>query len=242
MRVEQQGAYASELLHSEKLAHLSSTDHGLATQITLGVLRWRSVLDEDLARASSKKLAQLDLEVLTALRMAVFQMRYLERIPARAAIFESVELVKRARKTSAAAFVNAVLRKVQAGRDQLSIEDAADVDALAVAAAHPVWLVERWTAHYGFERARKICAYDQNIPATAIHLYNEAVQAELLQEGVKLAPGDWERLLTWMDTYAQILGQFDEAQERELKELRKTWDQLMSSGLANHQASKSSTP
>ena len=61
MRVEQQGAYASELLHAEKIAHLSSADHGLATQITLGVLRWRSALDEDLSRASSKKLVRLDL-------------------------------------------------------------------------------------------------------------------------------------------------------------------------------------
>jgi 16S rRNA (cytosine967-C5)-methyltransferase len=113
MRVQQQGAYASELLNSGQFSTLSSADHGLATQLTMGVLRWQSALDTTLASVSSQKLDRLDLEVLTALRLGLFQMRYLERIPARAAIFESVELAKRARKRSAAPFVNALLRKAQ---------------------------------------------------------------------------------------------------------------------------------
>ena len=113
MRVGQQGAYASELLHSAQFRTLSATDHGLATQLTMGVLRWQSALDSTLASVSSQNLNRLDPEVLTALRLGLFQMRYLERIPARAAIFESVELVKRARKSSAAPFVNALLRKAQ---------------------------------------------------------------------------------------------------------------------------------
>ncbi len=98
MRVEEEDAYASEMLHAERYRDLSSADHGLATQITLGVLRWQSAIDEAVTRASSKKIEQLDLEVLTALRMGVFQIQYLERIPTRAPIFGGVELVIRARK------------------------------------------------------------------------------------------------------------------------------------------------
>ena len=77
----------------------------------MGVLRWRSLLDQRIAEHSSQKLARLDREVLTALRLAAYQLLFLDRVPGRAAVHESVELVKRARKRSAVPFVNAVLRK-----------------------------------------------------------------------------------------------------------------------------------
>src|SRR5579863_7643402 len=115
LRVDQQDAYASELLHTPDYAGLSSLDHGLATELVLGVLRWRSLLDDQIAGRSSLKLSKLDPEVLTCLRLAVYQLLYLDRVPQHAAVHESVELVKRARKRSAVPFVNAVLRKF-AGR------------------------------------------------------------------------------------------------------------------------------
>ena len=107
LRVDRDHSYASELLHSDRNARLSPTDHGLATELVMGVLRWRSMLDERQASASSQKLDRLDLEVLTALRLGIYQLLFLSRVPARAAIFEAVELVKTARKRSAAPFVNA---------------------------------------------------------------------------------------------------------------------------------------
>ena len=115
LRVEREESYAAELLHSARLAKLSSRDHGLATELVMGVLRWQSLLDQRLAAASSQKLDRLDGEVLAALRLGVYQLQFLSRVPAHAAIFESVELVKAARKRSAAPFVNAVLRTI-AGR------------------------------------------------------------------------------------------------------------------------------
>src|ERR1700745_3371266 len=93
LRVEREDAYASELLHSSRYAKLSSADHGLCTQAVMGVLRWRSLLDAEIAQFSSQKLGKLDLEVLIALRMAAFQMAFLDRVPARAAVHDSVELV-----------------------------------------------------------------------------------------------------------------------------------------------------
>ena len=115
LRVAREDSYAAELLHSAPLAKLSTRDHGLATELVMGVLRWQSLLDRRLAVASSQKLGRLDGEVLAALRLGVYQLQFLSRVPARAAIFESVELVKAARKRSAASFVNAVLRTI-AGR------------------------------------------------------------------------------------------------------------------------------
>ena len=193
MRVQQHGSYASELLHSAQFSTLSAADHGLATQLTMGVLRWQSSLDAILASVSSQNLNRLDPEVLTTLRLGLFQMRYLERIPARAAIFESVELAKRARKRSAAPFVNALLRKTQ-NLSALSNEgDPHDATTLSVATAHPLWLVERCIKHFGFDRTRAICSFDQTIPTAAIRLYDPDAEAELLQAGIVLHPGAFLR-------------------------------------------------
>ena len=112
VRIEQQDAYASELLHSKQYVNLSPADHGLATELVMGVLRWQSRLDGEIARFSNTAVRKLDIEVLMALRLAAYQLLFLDRIPERAAVHESVELVKRARKGSAAAFANAVLRKL----------------------------------------------------------------------------------------------------------------------------------
>ncbi|MGD0509811.1 MAG: transcription antitermination factor NusB, partial [Terriglobales bacterium] len=201
LRVEREEAYASELLHSARLAKLSSRDHGLVTELVMGVLRWQSVLDQRLGAASSQKIERLDREVLTALRLGVYQLQFLSRVPARAAIFESVELVKAARKRSAASFVNAVLRKIAgAGADDMFAEIGKSPDSITLArnAAHPPWLVTRWTEHYGLEAARQICAHDQTVPGTSIYIHDaqtndDESETELTEAGVQLAPG---RLLT----------------------------------------------
>ena len=191
LRVERESSYASELLHSPKFAALLSRDHGLATELVLGVLRWRSRLDEELAEASSQPLSKIDLEVLIALRLGLYQLRCLNRIPARAALNESAELMKLTRKRSAAAFVNAVLRKLSGNHVRYGpapCSPSFSPESMADAFAHPAWLVDRWVKEYGIATAGEICAYDQSIPATAIRLRTPSVEDELLQEGLIVSP------------------------------------------------------
>ena len=194
LRVERESSYATELLHSKTIASLTKVDHSLATELVMGVLRWRSWLDLQISTRSSQALPKLDLEILTALRLAVYQLHWLSRIPARAAINESVELVKRARKRSAAPFVNAVLRKLNGAIlkvpefDPLQISGGS-VEALATSSAHPPWLVERWTQAYGLEAAMQICRHDQSVPVTAIRLRHREAEERLRGEGIELAPG-----------------------------------------------------
>ena len=186
-RVEREGAYATELLHSRSLETLDERDRGLATELVMGVLRWRSWIDGAIAAASWQKLAKLDVEVLTALRLAVYQVQFLERIPARAAVNESVELVKRARKASASGYVNAVLRKIKKAAAP-SVQPQTP-NELADVHAHPAWLVDRWVREFGFEAAAKICGYDQQVPTTAIRLDDAELVQELSRESVGLAAG-----------------------------------------------------
>jgi 16S rRNA (cytosine967-C5)-methyltransferase len=194
LRVERESSYASELLHSAAYEALSTADHALATELVMGVLRWRSSLDDEIAQTSSQTISRLDLEVLTALRLALYQLRRLDRIPTRAAIHESVELVKRARKHSAAPFVNAVLRKLAATSPVADAsrsfeEETASAESLARAFAHPAWLVERWVREYGLAAAHQICQYDQSVPETTIRLRDAEAETQLRAECIELARG-----------------------------------------------------
>ena len=183
LRIETTDAYASELLHSSGLSKLSASDHGLATELVMGVLRWRRVLDQAIAEHSSQPLTKLDLEVLTALRLGAYQCLFLDRIPARAAINESVELVKRARKSSAAGFANAVLRKLsQASPDLLKFP---------ICSSHSAWLVEHWHKTYGATAAEKICEYDQKPPATDVRVGDSALLTEVRKEAIALEASDF---------------------------------------------------
>jgi 16S rRNA (cytosine967-C5)-methyltransferase len=194
LRVERESSYASELLHARTYERLTAVDHSLTTELVMGVLRWRSLLDSQISQSSAQPLARLDPEVLTALRIAVYQLGWLSRVPARAAISESVELVKRARKRSAAPFVNAVLRKLSARLAQPATapqlaNEYSSPETLAAACAHPLWLVERWTAVYGLASARSICQHNQSIPVTAIRLRRPEAEDQLRVEGIEFAPG-----------------------------------------------------
>jgi 16S rRNA (cytosine967-C5)-methyltransferase len=160
----------------------------------MGVLRWQSLIDIAIAESSSLALGKIDHEVLVALRLAVFQLAWLSRVPTSAAINESVELVKQARKRSASAFANAVLRRISRLRDDLKPTlpiRTRDPRTLAALSAHPLWLVERWVSRYGPDVAGKICNYDQSIPVTNVRLRDASAEDALDSEGVSLAPGEF---------------------------------------------------
>src|SRR4029077_7221640 len=152
-RVEAEGAYASDVLHAELGSRVTPENAALATEITFGVLRWRRLLDFLLDRKLKKPVAQLDLPVAIALRMGLYQLCFLGKVPARAAVNESVELVKHARKSSAASLVNAVLRKIASGSttpvDPHLPPGVSLAERLAILHSHPTWMVERWLARFG---------------------------------------------------------------------------------------------
>jgi 16S rRNA (cytosine967-C5)-methyltransferase len=139
------GGYATDLLRRESG---DARDLALAESIVLGCLRYQSQLDYLIEYFSGRKQPKLDDVVRIALRMGIFQLRYLDRIPPHAAVTESVELVKQAHKRSAAGFVNAVLRKVN--RRPVAWPDKAT--ELSV----PAWMLERWQRQYGDQAAAAI--------------------------------------------------------------------------------------
>jgi 16S rRNA (cytosine967-C5)-methyltransferase len=139
------GGYASDLLASRS-AELDARDAALASEIVFGCLRYQSHLDHLIDRLATSD--QLDREVRIALRMGIYQLRYLDRVPAHAAVGESVDLVKRSRKRSAAGLVNAVLRKVD--RQPMAWPDRARE------LSSPAWLLDKWERQYGEEAVETI--------------------------------------------------------------------------------------
>jgi len=204
-RVEAEGAYASDVLHAELGSRVSSENAALATEITFGVLRWRRLLDFLLDRQLKKSVAQLDLPVALALRMGLYQLRFLERVPARAAVNESVELVKRARKFSAASLVNAVLRRASAespegpkAADANRIEglfsaDSPLADRLGILHSHPTWLVERWLKNFGVPKTASLLEANNRTPNLSCALHDPAQRDEVLaalkRAGLRIEPG-----------------------------------------------------
>jgi 16S rRNA (cytosine967-C5)-methyltransferase len=191
LRVEQQQAFASELLHSDRVDKLSQPNRALCTELVMGTLRWRSRLDFGIGEVSSQPLKKLDPEVLTALRLGAYQLAFL-RLPARAAVNESVDLVKRARRRYSVPFANAVLRKLAAKPELMEPvlpPGPKTVPDIAALHAHPLWLVERWAAAYGLQTAEQICSFDQQVPETALRLREASAEKELLGEGIELKPG-----------------------------------------------------
>jgi 16S rRNA (cytosine967-C5)-methyltransferase len=128
-------------------------DRALAGEIATGTIRWQGAIDHIIAAFSGRPLARLDREILAILRIGVFQLLHLDRVPAAAVVDDAVELARRAGKRSASGFVNALLRRVSRERGHLPLPDAPPIDVLTIALSHPRWLAARWLERYGFEQA-----------------------------------------------------------------------------------------
>ncbi len=158
-RIETRDAFADLALEAEiDRAGLSPRDAALATEIVLGVLRWRRLLDALLVPHSRTRLERLDPRVLAILRMTVYQIAFLDRIPAWAAVSDAVTLAKARARPGVPEFVNAVLRAFARRRptERRAALPPDPLDALAVGCSFPTWLAVRWVARFGREEAEQL--------------------------------------------------------------------------------------
>jgi 16S rRNA (cytosine967-C5)-methyltransferase len=170
LREVEAGAFSSILLAAYE-PQLKPVDRALCHELVLGVLRWQLWLDKLIEHYAKRALESLDLPVRLALRIGLYQLRFLTRVPASAAVNESVNLVRSARVSSAAAFVNAVLRR---GIREAEYDPAAAViepaEKLAVETSHPLWLIERWANQFGFEETEAFARANNSVPPVAFRL------------------------------------------------------------------------
>jgi 16S rRNA (cytosine967-C5)-methyltransferase len=185
--------------HRGRLA--DERDRALAGEIATGTLRWQGAYDHVIAAFANRPLEKLDSEVLDVLRLTMFQLLQLERIPASAAVKDAVDLTGRAGKRSASGMVNAILRRVSRERDHLPLparpddhhDRAAAVAYLSATLSHPEWLAARWFDRYGFANAEAWARFN-NSPAPLTLRVNtsrttrEDLANQLVDAGIQTEP------------------------------------------------------
>jgi 16S rRNA (cytosine967-C5)-methyltransferase len=195
------GAFSSVLLAAEE-PRLQPADRALTHELVLGVLRWQLYLDKIVEHFSKRRIESLDPAVRIALRLGLYQLRYLTRIPASAAVNDSVSLVRLARLSSATGFVNAVLRRAIREANYEPASEVSDrLERISIAASHPLWLIERWARSFGVNEAEAFARANNMLPPTAFRVVNmRANEARVLQrltaagatvEASQVAAGAW---------------------------------------------------
>lgn len=198
-------AFADALLDGILGRHpeLDSRSRGLLSHLLYGVLRWQNRLDAHLARASNRPLERMHPLLLDVLRLGAYQILFLDRVPDRAAVSESVKLARASGLAHAAGFVNAVLRKVAAqGRDPPLPEDSAG--QLSLLFGCPLWLVEAWSREHGEAGAERLCRAASSLPTLTLRLDvarvgRDDALAGLAAEGLPAGAGRWAPEAVWVE-------------------------------------------
>jgi 16S rRNA (cytosine967-C5)-methyltransferase len=194
-------AQPAALLAREHQALEDPRDRALVTEIVTGTLRWQRALDAAIAVAAARPLDSIEDDVVIILRLSLYQLLHLDRVPASAVVDDAVSLARRARHARAAGFVNAVLRELSRSRDRLGLPPRPGpeatrqqmLDYLGITQSHPDWLVARWLDRYGFDHAAAWTAFNNATPAVTLRanrlvVSRDTLQRELADEGVETQP------------------------------------------------------
>lgn len=191
-QVEQEGAYSNLLLNTAlQKASLAKGDAGLATELVYGTIARLNTLDYFLDRFVKKGTAKLQPWVRALLRLSLYQIMYLDRIPEHAVVSEAVNLAKRRGHQGISGMVNGVLRSALRQKGELVIsDDLPPADRISLQHSHPKWLVERWIEQYGEETAEAICAANNEPPAVSVRVNTTMISRDRMLEEMKSAGFD----------------------------------------------------
>jgi 16S rRNA (cytosine967-C5)-methyltransferase len=198
LKVEEQESYSNLALSAVLSEHtMDPRDKALAAEITYGVISHKLTLDWMISHVAGRPVAQLDALILMILRIGFYQLFFLDRIPAPAAVHSTVELAKRGKKKGLAPFVNGVLRGALRKKDTLPWPDREKGEAayLSLRYSHPDWLVARWLSRYGSEETEALLKAN-NRPApvalrtNTLRVTREALISSLCCAGVDASPSE----------------------------------------------------
>jgi 16S rRNA (cytosine967-C5)-methyltransferase len=169
-RVDQESGYADVLLGG-RLPDFAPADRRLITRMVLGTLAWQGRLDFELAHLTGRKLAGIQPEALAIMRMGLFQLRHLDRIPQHAVVDTAVSIAKRIPKArEASGFINAVMRRATRETAPLPVREKNEKSYLAVAYSHPRWMVERFVDWFGVADAERLMTANNDAAPNVVRL------------------------------------------------------------------------
>lgn len=170
-RLERTDSYLDKLLDIElKSDELNDLDKRFLSELTHGVVRWKTRLDYILEHFCKNRFAMQDPNIRNAMRVALYQILFLTKIPHAAAVNEAVEFVKRIRGQKSANLVNAVLRNIIRNLNKLPTPDSESdpVQYLSIMYAHPSWIVKRWVERYGVYETEQLLSANNERPVIAV--------------------------------------------------------------------------
>jgi 16S rRNA (cytosine967-C5)-methyltransferase len=176
-------------------------DRALTADIMTGTLRWQRSLDHLIEHFAGRRVSKLDADVLLIVRLSLYQLLHLDRVPASAVVDDAVDLTRSAKKVSATGFVNAVLRSTLRNRHRLPLpsrpDEGGDQESaaayLGITHSHPDWLVRRWLFRYGFHNAERWVQFDNDpapltIRANTLRITRDQLAGMLAREGIETEP------------------------------------------------------
>lgn len=219
VRVQSGGAFSDKLAESFIARHgLERRDRALLNELVKGTLRRRGTLDAVLAGLLRVELASLPAWIQNALRLGAYQLLYLDRVPAHAAVSESVALARKYGHPGTAGLVNSVLRRLaerprEEVLSELGMAAAAtdDVAALAAMTSHPQWLLERWLARFPRPEVLALAEADNRtarvgLRANRLRLDGKELVKRLAAAGLAAAPGRWSPSSVYVEGEADLAG------------------------------------
>jgi len=172
-RIERSDAYLDRLLDAElRATGMNELDKSLMNEIVTGVIRWKAKVDWVLTGFFHGNFTKAETNIKNALRVALYQILFLDKVPHSAAVNESVEFIKRLRGQKVGDLVNAVLRNILRNLDNIRYPDPVEhqIQHLAVIQSHPQWLVRRWVQRFGFEETKKLLEANNQRPDLTVRV------------------------------------------------------------------------
>lgn len=201
LEVTKEGSYSHLVLRSvlEKYQYLDKKDRSFITRVSEGTIQSMIELDYIINQFSNIKVNKMKPVIRNILRMSVYQLKYMDSVPASAACNEAVKLARKRGFSSLSGFVNGVLRNISRNLDQIAFPDekTQPVESLSVRYSMPEWIVKQWITAYGQEQTKNmLAAFLTEAPITIrtnlLKITPDALAAKLEEEGVTVRKLDQE--------------------------------------------------
>ena len=167
----------------ERHEGLKEVDYAFIMEVVYGTLRWRGRIDWIIGQISRVRPERLERFIRNLLRLGLYQILFMDKVPVSAAVNESVEMAKASGREEAAGLINAVLRRISDGRVDMEVPHSKDPSSISVRHSHPLWLVERWEQELGMDETIKLCKANNRIPPLSLRTNTlKTTRAKLLAE------------------------------------------------------------
>lgn len=197
--VHEKGAYANvALAQTLRRAELNDIDRRFVTELVYGAVKAGDTLDWMLRRYVNRPLRKIPPMVCNILRLGIYQIFFMDKVPVSAACNESVNLTKKYGHAGTVKFVNAVLRTAarEPGKAAFPTGKGHAIENLALVSQHPYWLVKRWVRDFGFEETDHLCTFNNeqavlSLRTNTLRITREQLLIRLREEGAEAAASIW---------------------------------------------------